>query len=247
MKQLVLALVLASLPVALGAQPDKFPPDSFVNLQVIPKTLPVQQVIGMMRSYTSWLGVRCQFCHVGEEGMPLDKFDFPSDQKRTKVTARQMMRMVGEINARLDTLPGRPSPGVVVTCMTCHRGISRPVPLSTLVADATTSAGADSAIRAYRALRTRYYGRDAYDFSESSLNIAAFRAGRAGKVDDALALLKVNEELFPGSSGMYVFRGNITLMKADTAGAAVAYREAVRLDPQNQEARGRLRDIGQKP
>ena len=97
---------------------------------------------------------------------------------------------------------------------------------------------------AYRALRARYFGSDAYDFSESALNIAAFRTGRAGKPDDGLALLRVNEEMFPGSSGMYVFRGNILLMKGDTTGAATAFREAVRRDTANAEARGRLRDIG---
>lgn len=30
----------------------------------------------MMRNITGALGVRCQFCHVGEEGMPLERFDF---------------------------------------------------------------------------------------------------------------------------------------------------------------------------
>ena len=248
MNKFACCLILLAGPCVLAAQaPGRFPPDSLVNVQVIPRTVPVIQVVGTMRNFTGALGVRCQYCHVGEEGMPLDKFDFPNDQKRTKLVARQMMRMVAEINSRLDTLPGRANPGLTVTCMTCHRGISRPVPLATLVADAAVSAGSDSAFRAYRALRTRYYGRDAYDFGEASLNTAAFRAGRAGKPDDGLALLKLNEELFPGSSGMYVFRGNISLMKADTAAAAAAYREAIRLDPQNGEARGRLRDVGQKP
>ena len=46
---------------------------------------------------------------------------------------------------------------------------------------------------------------------------------------------------------MYVFRGNINLMRADTAAAATAFREAIRLDPANDEARGRLRSIGQQP
>ena len=113
--------------------------------------------------------------------------------------------------------------------------------------ETATGAGADSATRLYRALRDRYYGRDAYDFGESSLNIAAFRLGRANKIDDALALLRLNEELFPGSSGMYVFRGNILLMKSDTTAAAAAFREAVRRDTTNQEAKGRLRAIGQRP
>jgi hypothetical protein len=158
-----------------------------------------------------------------------------------------MMRMVEEINQRLDTIPGRTTPGLQVTCGTCHRGVTRPVPLSALMEDVAGSAGADSAIRAYRALRARYYGGDAYNFGEASLNIAAFRLGRANRFQEAFALLGLNEELFPGSSGMYVFRGNISLMQRDTVAAAKAYREAIRRDPQNEEAKGRLRNIGQQP
>lgn len=196
-----------------------------------------------MRNFTSDLGVRCQFCHIGQEGQPLEQFNFASDEKRTKLVARQMMSMVAEINRRVDSLPGRAAGGLQVTCATCHRGVSRPVPLSTLIADAATAAGADSATKAYRALRDRYLTRGSYDFSESSLNIAAFRLGRAGKYDEAFAMLKLNEELYPGSSGMYVFRGNISLMRGDTTGAAAAYHEAIRRDSTNVEARGRLRDI----
>jgi tetratricopeptide (TPR) repeat protein len=207
----------------------------------------VIEVVGAMRNVAFGLGVRCQFCHVGEESMPLERFDFASDEKRTKLVARQMMRMVQEINRRLDTIPGRTSAGLQVSCATCHRGVSRPLPLATLLADAALAAGSDSATRAYRNLRQRYYGRDAYDFGEASLNTAAFRLGRAGKYEDAFALLVLNEEMFPNSSGMYVFRGNISLMKGDTTAAAAAFREAVRRDPSNGEARGRLQAIGRQP
>jgi Photosynthetic reaction centre cytochrome C subunit len=243
-----LVSLLLVFPVSLPSQaPGKWPPDSLVNVQVIPRTTPVMEVVGAMRNIAFGLGVRCQFCHVGEEGMPLERFDFAIDEKRTKLVARQMMGMVQEINRRLDTIPGRTSAGIQVSCVTCHRGVSRPLPLATLLADAALAAGADSAIRAYRSLRNRYYGRDAYDFGETSLNTAAFRLGRAGKYDEALALLKLNEEMFPKSSGMYVFRGNINLMKGDTSAAVAAFREAVRRDPSNGEARGRLQAIGRQP
>jgi cytochrome c-type biogenesis protein CcmH/NrfG len=46
---------------------------------------------------------------------------------------------------------------------------------------------------------------------------------------------------------MYVFRGNIELMRGDTTAAAVAFREAVRRDPTNEEAKGRLSAIGRAP
>jgi hypothetical protein len=246
-------LILAAYG-ALGSRlpaqaPGHWPPDSLINTKVIPHNTPVMQVVGTMRNITSALGVRCQFCHVGEEGMPLERFDFAKDEKPTKLVARQMMSMVEEINRRLDTIPdhGHHGPRLQVTCLTCHRGINRPEPLESVIQDAALAGGADSATRVYRALRERYYGRAAYDFGEPSLSIAAFRLGRAGKFDEAFALLRLNEELFPGSSGMYVFRGNINLMRGDTTAAADAFREAVRRDSTNEEAKGRLRAIGRNP
>ena len=245
MRLLLLALATAALSgVARAQAPGHWPPDSLSNTRVIPHATPVTQVVGTMRNFASDLGVRCQFCHVGQEGQPLEQVDFISDAKRNKLVARQMMLMVQDINRRLDSLPGRAVAGLQVTCATCHRGVSRPAPLYTVIADIATAAGSDSAVRAYRNLRERYYGRAAYDFGESSLNIAAFRLGRAAKFDEAFALLKLNEELFPASSGMYVFRGNINLMRADTNAAAAAFREAVRRDTSNAEAKGRLKDIG---
>jgi len=242
-----LLAALLVVPTLALAQGHKFPPDSLVNTQVIPHNTPVMQVVGQMRNITGDLGVRCPFCHVGQEGQPLDQFDFAKDQKEMKLIARQMMRMVAEVNRRLDTLPGRAPGDPVVTCRTCHHGVSRPVTLQSILITADSSAGADSAMRAYRALREKFYGRDAYDFGEQSLNITAFRLARAGKVDDALAFLALNEQFYPTSSGTSVFRGNVLLMKGDTNGAATSYREAIRRDSTNGEPRGRLRDIGRAP
>jgi len=248
MRSSMTALAVLTLSGALHAQPPgKWPPDSVVNLQVIAKTTSPVQVWGMMRTIAAGLGVACTFCHVGPDGAPFEQIDFASDQKRNKLVARQMMRLVQEVNARLDTIPARPTPAVAVTCVTCHRGVNRPVPLAQIIAEAATAAGADSAIRVYRALRDQYYGRDAYDFSEFSLNAAAFRTARAGKIDDGLALLGLNEQFYPNAASAAIIRGNIALMRADTNSAAAAFREALRRDPKSEEARGRLRDIGRQP
>lgn len=244
---IILALALAVSPGSLSAQAQgKFPPDSLINVKVFPKSTPVMQVVGTMRNFAGALGVRCTYCHVGQEGQPLSTFDFAKDEKRTKLTARQMMRMVEEINRRIDTLPhdhSQPHDSLRVTCNTCHRGVSRPVPLEQLIAEAAQGSGADSATRAYRALRERYYGRASYDFGEPTLNIAAFRTARAGKFDAAFAILKLNEEQFPSSSNLSTFRGNINLMKGDTAAAIASFREAVQRDSTNGEARNRLRQL----
>src|SRR5882762_1599794 len=246
LRPLVVALGVLAAPAALVSQAlGHFPPDSLINVKIIPKNTPVMQVVGMMRNFAGALGVRCHFCHVGQEGMPLGQFDFAKDEKRTKLTARQMMRMVEEINRRLDTLPehAQMTSHVEVTCQTCHRGVSRPMPLEQLIQETASSAGADSAARAYRALRERYYGRASYDFGEPTLDLAAFRLARAGKYDEAFAILRLNEEQFPAASNLATFRGNIHLMKGDTAAAVAAFREAVRRDSTNGEAQGRLRQL----
>jgi hypothetical protein len=241
---LVLPSVLAAQAVQAAG---KFPPDSLVNVKVFPKTTPVNQVIGAMRNFSGDLGVRCLHCHVGKEGTPLSQVDFASDEKQAKLIARQMMLMTREINRRVDTLPGHTATSLQVTCGTCHRGISKPTPLATVLVETGTTSGADSAVRAYKALRNRYYGRAAYDFGEGSLNTAAFRLGQARKFDEAAAMLALNEEQFPNSSPIALFRGNIALMRADTAAAEAAFREAVKRDPNNEEAKGRIRAIGKQP
>ena len=58
------------------------------NLQVLPKDTTRQQINPIMRGFTRALGVRCPYCHVGEEGADMSTFDFASDEKPTKKTAR---------------------------------------------------------------------------------------------------------------------------------------------------------------
>jgi len=247
---LALMLALPSLPSLAAAQAaGKFPPDSLVNTKVFPHNTPVTQVLGAMRNFAGDLGVRCSYCHVEKEGQPLSQVDFPSDEKRTKRVARQMMLMVQEINRRVDTLPERVTTptSLRVTCGTCHRGVTRPAPLAMVLTEVASTAGADSAVRTYKALRTRYYGRSSYDFGEGSLTSAALTLAQQKKFDEAFALLKLNEENFPGSSPTAVTRGNVSLLRGDTAAAEAAFREAIKRDSTNQEAKGRLRAIGKQP
>jgi photosynthetic reaction center cytochrome c subunit len=110
-------------PPARGGLPDKF-----VNLQVMPKDSKPDVLILTMKNFTRALGVRCPFCHVGKEGQPLSEFNFASDDIPNKNIARSMMRMVGEINGRLQNdVPGAAEKGYQVMCYTCHRGAEHPV------------------------------------------------------------------------------------------------------------------------
>ena len=238
-------LLLAAAP--LHAQ-GRFPPDSLVNLKYFPKTIAVRDLLDSMRFFTFALGVRCNYCHVAREGMPLDSFNFRSDDKRTKRTARVMLDMVHHINMEhLMEVPERPVPNVEVTCFTCHRGVARPVALWTLIAATARDNGLDSAVKAYRELRDRYYGRAAYDFGETSLTAAAEELRGQGRYDDAIGLLRLNLEFFPNSAQVLYGLGETYLAKADTANAVANYRQALQKEPRMFPAARRLRDLGKSP
>jgi photosynthetic reaction center cytochrome c subunit len=127
MKRTVLFVLLSAMAFG-GIQLDaQGPTRKFANLQVFPPDASQDVVMAAMKNFTLALGVRCPFCHVGEEGMPLEKFDFASDAKPEKLTARGMMRLTAEINGRITkAMPDAPAKGFQVTCWTCHRGSNHP-------------------------------------------------------------------------------------------------------------------------
>jgi tetratricopeptide (TPR) repeat protein len=238
----ILAMSLA-IPARARAQ-GKFPPDSFVNLKVFPKNVDRERLLGAMRGFTAALGVRCPYCHVGQEGMPLDSFNFSSDDKRTKRTARLMMQMVRRINdSTLAQIPERASPTVEATCWTCHRGVARPQPLGDLLRVALDAGGLDSAVRAYRDLRQRYYGRSSYDFGEGTLNGLGIQLARDRRLKEALGMLDVNAEFFPGAPSVPFSKGEAYLVMGDTASALTAYAQALAADSTFRPARERLRRL----
>ena len=118
---------VAGLSAPAAAQ-RRFPPDSFTNLKVLPKTIDQRTLLNTMRGFAMALGVRCAYCHVApREDAPLDSIDFAKDDKRTKRVARVMLDMVHHINEEhLADVPERPTPKVEVRCVTCHRGVARP-------------------------------------------------------------------------------------------------------------------------
>ena len=80
----------------------------------------------MIDEFEDGLGVGCAFCHAGHQGS--NKLDYASDAKTEKEIARNMMRMTLKLNARYFQVhrPGLGSPGLVITCTTCHQGKPRP-------------------------------------------------------------------------------------------------------------------------
>ena len=93
------------------------------NLQVLPKDMTGQQVVTLMRTFASGLGVMCDHCHVGTQA------DRAKDDKPEKAVARKMIKMMMAINDDFLKDVGEPAePGKSkVTCYTCHRGALKPL------------------------------------------------------------------------------------------------------------------------
>jgi len=79
--------------------------------------LPVSQFIPVMNYFASSLGRRCNYCHVNNNG----QWDYASDAKPEKNTAREMIKLVLDTNKRLQGLKLDP-----IACYTCHRGRNSP-------------------------------------------------------------------------------------------------------------------------
>jgi hypothetical protein len=129
----VLGIAAASLGLSVAFAQTAAPPAQapfavppYKSLKVLPKTIARADLLNTMKSFSQSLGVRCTFCHVGEEGQPLSTFDFASDKKANKAIARDMLRLVGRLNKTdLPAIAGLDNPKV--TCYTCHRGAKEPV------------------------------------------------------------------------------------------------------------------------
>ena len=179
-----------------------------------------------MQTIASSLGVECQYCH-GE------------GRNAKRVIARAMIAMTREMNTKVKDVAGKQA---AVGCITCHRGVPIPKPLGDVLWDTTRTQGPAAAITQYRDLRTRFFGKAAYDFSEQTLLTLSQRIANA-RPDDAIAFAKLNLEFFPKSSASYQAVAFAYTRKVDDASAIEALEKAVELDPANNVARGQLEQL----
>jgi tetratricopeptide (TPR) repeat protein len=240
------ALLLA--PFAHPAQAQL--PQKFENLKVLPKNIPRDSLIQVMRGFSLQLGVRCTYCHVTEPrpaGAAADapeKLIFKSDDKIQKRKARFMLKMVDKLNDKiLPDLPERHDPRIVMRCVTCHRGSPLPQALDAVLTDIGDHHGVDSAIARYKELREDMEaGR--YDFSEWSVNELARTLAGNGKTDAAIAMLEMNQGYNPASADIDYALGGLYLARGDKDKAIAHYRAAVSKRPQDTRSRHKLDSLG---
>lgn len=226
-------------------------PEEPENLEVLPDTIGPDGLRRVMTHFTEALGVRCSYCHVGEEGAPLNEYDFASDDEGHKETARVMMEMVRAINSEhLEELEhehegeghGHGSytlpPEARVNCVTCHRGAEEPALIQDVLADVIEQEGVAAAVQRYRQLRERHYGGFTYDFQVGPLSELARDLAARGQTDAAVRVAEMEAEYHPESYRAHFVLARMQQKAGATEQAVESMRRALELAPD--EARGFL-------
>jgi photosynthetic reaction center cytochrome c subunit len=119
MRTLIAAILITLFPLCAQDAADKQDkqdkgkraPAAPTNLKIL-KVTTGPEVIQIMRTFTTGLGVQCNYCHVQGNNA--------SDDKPKKEIARKMIVMVQQVNTNF------PDGKMHVSCYTCHRGEAEP-------------------------------------------------------------------------------------------------------------------------
>jgi hypothetical protein len=229
-------LALFDLPSRLPAQI----PDRFTNLKILPATIRRDSLVGIMRRFSLSLGVRCQYCHVGGDGISFEGVEFAKDDDPDKLKARYMLRMVDSLNRSvMPKMPGLVGNPMVIECKTCHRGSAKPYLLTQDLERVRDSAGIGAAVARYRALRQDQALEGRYDFGEWEMNLWIEGLVAGGRVNDAIAAAELNLEFFPTSVSLLVTLGRL-YERSDRRTAIGYYERALESRPEPPGLRRRV-------
>ena len=245
-KSLWLATVIAAgILSAFSSGYSQVPwPEKMQNLKDLPKSTTTDELRTTMFAFSNALGVNCVHCHAAENWRDFSTYDFASDTKENKISARTMMRMVKEINEKqLTKLAGHKTSTLSVDCMTCHGGREKPITLEQEMSSILEKDGLVAAIEKYRALREKHYGGGGYDFSQNSLNSLGYQLLGKEQLKDAIAIFQLNVEMNPAAANPYDSLAEAYRKNGQNWLAFINYSKALELDPQNKNAEKMLNEL----
>lgn len=217
-------------------------PEQAKNLQVLPSNTTKAELRSKMFEFSNALGVNCIHCHVAGDFNDFSTYDFAADDKETKQIARVMLQMVETINKTQLSKIGR-EVTVNVSCMTCHRGNSTPKSLQQTLYEIITKDGVRTAVREYHKLRERHQGKSAFDFGENTLNSLGYQLMGEGKTSEAIAIFRLNVEMFPDQPNPYDSLAEAYMTAGNKRLAIIFYSKSLELNPDNNNAVKMLEEL----
>ena len=82
-----------------------------------------------------------------------------------------------------------------------------------------------------------------YNFKESQLNSFGYQLLQVGKIDQAIALLKLNVESYPKSANVYDSLGEAYMIKGNKEEAIMNYEKSLKLNPKNKNAEENIKKL----
>jgi len=222
-------------------------PEKFENLQFFPKDISRDALIQRMREFSFALGVRCQYCHEGGDGISFEGVVFKSDAKAAKKKAREMLRLTATLNdTLLPKIPERRTPPVQMDCVICHRGLPVPKTLATELSGIIAEKGIPAAVARYRELREKTQLLGLFSFDEWTMNELARSLAVAGNTDAAIAMLELNAEFNPKSAAIDFQLGELHRKRGERDRAIARYRAALEKEPGFKQAQVRLDELAKE-
>jgi hypothetical protein len=118
------------------------------------------------------------------------------------------------------------------------------IPVYAILIEEEKTNGIESALGLYHELKT---GRpDDYDFSEHQLNNLGYSFLNSGKIDEALAVFKLNTEMYPEAFNPYDSYAEAWMIRGDYEKAVRYYRKSLELNPDNTNATHMLEEIDRR-
>jgi len=106
-----------------------------------------------------------------------------------------------------------------------------------LVREALTAGGADAGTKKFEELKA---DKGRYFFNERQFNMAGYGLLNSGRVDEAIAIFKMNVELFPQSWNVYDSLAEAYAVKGEKELAIRYYEKSLQLNPNNDNGKARL-------
>jgi tetratricopeptide (TPR) repeat protein len=113
--------------------------------------------------------------------------------------------------------------------------------ISDVITDLILSDSLTSAINKYHDLKKNHY--DEYNFKENQLNSLGYQLLQFGKIDQAIAVLKLNAESYPESFNVYDSLGEAYMIKGNKEEAIFNYDKSLKLNPKNKNAEENIKKL----
>ena len=110
-------------------------------------------------------------------------------------------------------------------------------PLTATLVDGT----GEDAVNYYRRLKAA--DADAYNFGERQINMLGYQLLFRNRVNDAIAVFKLNMKENPESFNVYDSYGEVLMISGDTANAIVNYEKSLELNADNTNATDMLKKL----